>query len=116
MTLQEIVEALSLTVMDAPDKLERSVTGGYASDLFSSVMARAQAGNVWVTVQSHANVVAVASLMDLAAVIITEGNIPDPDALSKADEVGIPILTTPLTTFTVVGRLAALGVEGEAKR
>jgi len=75
-------------------------------------MAKAQAGNVWVTLQGHPNIVAVASLINLAGIIITEAMSPDPVTLEKAEEEGIPILTTELTTFTVVGRLSALGVRG----
>jgi len=75
-------------------------------------MAKAQAGSVWVTLQSHSNIVAVASLADMAGIILTEGMEPDPATIEKANEEGIPILTTELTTFTVVSRLSKLGVSG----
>ncbi len=112
MTLEELSRKLSLEVRTAAGKLRTEVTGGYAADLLSCVMAKAQAGNVWVTLQSHPNVVAVASLLNLAGVIVTEGMIPDATTVEKAEEEGIPILTTELTTFTVVGRLFELGVPG----
>lgn len=112
MTLEELCRQLSLAVRAAAGKLETEVTGGYAADLLSCVMAKARAGNVWVTLQGHPNIVAVASLLNLAGVIITEGAAPDPATLEKAEEQGIPVLTTPLTTFTVVGKLSALGVRG----
>jgi hypothetical protein len=112
MNLEQISSELSLQVRTAADKLTREISGGYASDLLSCVMARAQAGNVWVTLQGHPNVVAVASLLNLAGVIITEGVSPDEATLAKAEEEGIPLLTTPLTTYTVVGKLAALGIAG----
>ncbi len=112
MKLEEICGKLALEVRTGADRLGRDVTGGYASDLLSCVMARAQAGNIWVTLQGHANIVAVASLLNLAAIVVTEGVIPDEATLAKADEEGIPILTTPLTTFAVVGKLAQLGVPG----
>jgi hypothetical protein len=112
MTLEEIRRQLNLEVCAAPGKLGTEVTGGYASDLLSCVMAKAQAGNVWVTLQGHPNVVAVASLINLAGVIITEAVVPDPVTIEKAEEEGIPILTTDLTTFAVVGRLFNLGVPG----
>ena len=112
MTLDEICRQLNLEVRAAPGKLGVEVKGGYAADLLSCVMAKAQAGNVWVTLQAHPNIVAVASLADLAGVIITEGTNPDAATIEKAEEEGIPILTTDLTTFTVVGRLFRLGVPG----
>ncbi|HIP96863.1 MAG TPA: serine kinase [Anaerolineae bacterium] len=112
MKLREVVTALDLGVAAAANVLDREITGGYASDLLSCVMARAQAGNVWVTLQSHTNIVAVASLLNLAGIIVTEGAPLDLATIEKADEKHIPILTTPLTTFTVVSRLAALGIQG----
>jgi len=112
MTLEEICHELHLEVRAAPGKLGVEVTGGYASDLLSCVMARAQTGNVWVTLQGHPNVVAVASLANLAGVIITEGMTPDAATIEKAEQEGVPILTTDLTTFTVVGRLCLMGVRG----
>ncbi len=112
MTLEELSRKLSLEVRTAAGKLGTEVTGGYAADLLSCVMAKAQAGNVWVTLQSHPNIVAVASLLDLVGIIVTEGMIPDATTVAKAEDEGVPILTTELTTFTVVGRLFELGVPG----
>jgi BioD-like phosphotransacetylase family protein len=110
--LSEIVEELSLTVQAAGDRVDTEVTGGYAADLLSCVMAKARKGNVWVTLQSHLNIVAVASLLQLAGIIVTEGMSPDATTLQKASEEGVPILTTPHTTFTVVAQLAQLGIRG----
>ena len=112
MILEEICHELSLETLTARSKLARQVTGGYASDLLSCVMSKAQAGNVWVTLQAHANIVAVASLLNLAGIIVTEGVVPDAATLTKAEEEGIPLMTTPLTTFAVVGKLAKLGIQG----
>lgn len=113
MNVQEAVSALGLQVI-VPGDMQRVFTGGYASDLLSCVMARAQSGNVWVTLQAHANVVAVASLLDLAAVILTEGVVPDDEMAARARENRVVLLGSPQSTFTVVGHLASLGVRGEA--
>jgi predicted transcriptional regulator len=110
--LQEIRHQLSLEVRAAAGNLDREVTGGYASDLLSCVMAKAQAGNVWVTIQGHPNIVAVASLLDLAGIIVAEGMSIDAATLEKAEEEKVPILTTSLTTYTVVGELCKLGIPG----
>ncbi len=112
MTLGEVANRLSLSVQTAGEKLETEVTGGYASDLLSCVMAKARKGNVWVTLQCHPNIVAVAVLLELAGVIVTQGMSPDAATLQKADEEGIPLLTTAHTTFTVVGQLTQLGIQG----
>jgi hypothetical protein len=110
-TLHEVATKLSLSVETGADKLDRNVSGGYASDLLSCVMARARKGNVWVTLQCHLNVVAVATLLDLAAIIITESATPDAATLAKASEEGLAILTTSKTTFEVVGELTKLGIQ-----
>ena len=112
MKLQELCQQLSLEVRAAATKLDAQVTGGYASDLLSCVMAKAQAGNVWVTIQGHPNIVAVATLIDLAGIIVAEGMSIDAATLKKAEEEGVPILTTSLTTYTVVGELFKLGIPG----
>ena len=112
MTLEELGRQISLEVKTAPGKLNVEVTSGYASDMLSCVMAKAQEGTVWVTVQTHSNIVAVASLLNLAGIIVTEGMTLDATTVEKANEEGVPILTTGLTAFTVVGRLFKLGVPG----
>lgn len=112
MNLRELSQALPLAVRTTIAPLTLEITGGYASDLLSCVMGQAKPGNVWVTLQCHPNVVAVASLLNLAGVIITEGSEPDAATLQKADQEGVAILTTPLTTFALVGRLYHLGLDG----
>ena len=114
MTVREIVQALGLEILAGKEEAEQPVTGGYASDLLSCVMAGARAGNIWVTLQGHPNVAAVASLLQLAAVIVTEGAPVDPATLQRAEENRIVLLSTPQDTFTTVARLAALGVQGSS--
>jgi len=110
MKLKDIVAALELQVGAGQGKLNTEVTGGYSSDLLSCAMAGARAGDVWVTLQGHLNVVAVASLNELAAVIVTEGKPVSQEALGKAEEEGVVILTTSLRSFEVCGQLWDLGI------
>jgi len=112
MILKEIADKLSLQIRAGGSELGREVTGGYASDLLSCVMARARRGNIWVTLQAHPNVVAVAVLLELAGIVITEGVEPEPVTLQRAQAERVPILTTAHTTFIVVSELAQLGVKG----
>jgi hypothetical protein len=111
MDLQTVVTSLNLAVLTEAPRLAGVVpTGGYASDLLSCVMAGAPHQALWVTLQGHANVVAVAALLDLAAVILTEGTRPDAETLAKANAEGVLLLGTPLSTFEVAGRLWELGL------
>lgn len=114
MIVQEIVSALNLEVVAGADHLDAKVTGGYASDLLSCVMAGAHRGNVWVTLQAHPNVVAVAQLLNLAAVIIVEGMQPTEETVARANEHHVPLLLASKDTFTIVGRLVMLGIQGNA--
>jgi hypothetical protein len=111
MLVRQAIKELGLN-LTAGSKIDVEITGGYASDLLSCVMAGAKAGNVWVTLQGHPNVIAVASLIELSAVIITEGVSPDPETIYRAQETGIPLLTTAQDTFTTVVALAGLGIGG----
>jgi len=110
--LSELVEKLGMQVMAAKDSLDREVTGGYASDLLSDVLANSGQGNVWVTLQIHQNIVAVASMKDIAAVILVNGRQPEEETIEKAETENVPIMVTDLPAFELVGRLYGLGVSG----
>ena len=85
--------------------------GGHCGDLLSEVMANAPVGCVWMTVQGHQNIVAVAVLKEMAAIILTGGQIPDDETLQKAEEEGIPVLLSPDSSYDIAGRLQAGGVK-----
>jgi hypothetical protein len=110
MKLEELAKRLELEVRSASGKLGAEVTGGYVSDLLSWVMAKAQAGNVWITIQAHPNIVAVASLIGLSGIVVAEGVSPEPATLEKAEQEGIPILTTELAMYDLAGRMHELGI------
>lgn len=112
MRLQEIVDRLNLTVLTQNKDLAGIIpASGYASDLLSCVMAGAKKRGVWVTLQAHANIVAVAALLDLSAIIVTEGALPDANVIAKASEEGITLLSTSDSTYVVVGRLWEMGLK-----
>ncbi|MBU1298571.1 MAG: serine kinase [Bacteroidetes bacterium] len=110
MTLNEIVEKLQLKVCSGENKLNQEITGGYASDLMSDVIANSKAGNIWITMQIHINIAAVAVLKDLAAIVIVQGREPQDDTLKKAVEENVPLLVSKLPAFQLVGRMYELGV------
>lgn len=105
MTVREIAENLGLKVFSGEKYLDREVSGGYVSDLLSDVMGFAKDGSVWVTLQTHKNVMAIATLKDLAAVIIVKGLEPEDDARKVSDEEGIPILGSGEQTFELAGKI-----------
>ncbi len=112
MTVFDIVKSFALETRAGKDHLKEEVTGGYASDLLSDVIAHSHKGNIWVTIQTHPNIVAVAVMKELAGIILTGQREPDSDAVQKAEEEGIPILVSPLFTFELVGKLYQMGISG----
>lgn len=110
MKLKEVVEKLNLRVLCGGQHLDREVTGGYSGDLLSDVIGNSKGGNVWVTMQVHVNIVAVAVLKELAAVIIVQGRSVAEDTLHKAQEENVTILASELPAFETAGRLNRLGV------
>ncbi len=111
MKLKELVKDLNLNVVVGNDLLDRSVTGGYAGDMLSDVLTNANKGNVWITMQIHPNVMAVASSKDLSAIILVNGRKPEPEMLKKAQQKKVPILVSPWSAYKVVGRLYELGIK-----
>lgn len=105
MLVKDIIENLRLEVICGNAGLSNEVNGGYTSDLLSDVMGRAKEGQVWITLQTHKNIVAVASLKDLAAVILTRGAQPDQDAIDASEKEGIPILVTSENAFEISAKL-----------
>lgn len=111
MNLQQIIENLDLTVLTEPrDFASVQPAGGYTSDLLSCVMAGAKGNYLWITLQAHLNIVAVAALLEVAAIIITENAQPDPATIAKANEQGIVLLSTPKPTYEIDGRLWEMGI------
>jgi len=108
MKITDIIQALDLKVISGQNGLSNEITGGYVSDLLSDVMGNAKEGEVWITLQTHLNIIAVASLKDIAAIIIVKGAIPEADTIEKSNIENVPVLVTELDTFTVAGRLFEL--------
>ncbi len=105
MKVSDLINELQLKVFCGEAGLDNEITGGYVSDLLSDVMGNASEGDVWITLQTHQNVMAIASLKELAAVILVKGFEPDEDSVKYSNEEGIPVLGTLMTTFEISGKL-----------
>jgi serine kinase of HPr protein (carbohydrate metabolism regulator) len=108
MKIKEIIEKLQLKPITGQKNLDVEVTGGYTSDLLSDVIANSKQGCLWITLQTHQNIIAVAKLKDLAGIIIVNNREPDEDTLKKAKEENVPILCTGGMAFEVSGKLYKL--------
>jgi len=112
MTLAEVARKLELECVTTGPPLDREIEGAHVSDLLSDVLANAKAGYVWITLQVHPNIVAVASMKELCGVIMASGRSPDPETIEKAETEGVPILVGGLSGFELAGRLYELGIRG----
>ena len=105
MKVKEIVETLGLKVFSGTEGLNAEVEGGYTSDLLSDVMGHSDAGQIWVTLQTHKNVMAIASLKELAAIVLVKGFEPESDCAAQSNIEGIPILGTEDESFEITGKI-----------
>ncbi len=109
MTVEALANTLSLSPLSVSDPT-REVTGAYIGDLLSWVMGRARADSAWITIMSNVNVCAVASLSDVALVILAENVEPDPPMLEAAGMRGVNLYKSEKTAYELAALLAAQGL------
>ncbi len=103
MKVQELVEKLNLKVLSGEKGLEREIDGCYISDLLSDVMGNAMEGNIWITLQTHKNVMAVASLKEMSCIILVKNLMPNDETIEQSNDEDLPILQTNLPTYEIAG-------------
>jgi hypothetical protein len=112
MTLTDLATRLELTVFTPGAPIDRPVQGGYASDLLSDVIGHARKDDLWVTMQVHPNIVAVAVLKELAAIVLVGGRVPAAETLAQAEREKVPLLGTGMGAFELCGKLYGMGIRG----
>lgn len=112
MTLEELARSLELDVRAAAAGLSRTVAGGCAGDLLSDIIAHGRKDDLWVTIQVHPNILAVAVLKELAGIVIAGGREPAAETVERAEREGVPLLVSRLGAFECIGRLHGLGLKG----
>ena len=105
MEVKDLISALGLKIFGGEKGIGNKITGGYVSDLLSDVMGNADSGQVRITLQTHKNVMAIASLKDLAAIVLINNNTPDEDTLEQSNNENIPMLGTSMSAFELTGKL-----------
>jgi hypothetical protein len=108
MNLKDLADRLALNVLQPVGNFDAAVTGGYTGDLLSDVMGNAKEHSIWITCQTHENIVAVARLKNLAGIILVNGRKPEDPTLGKARDEGVIILGTPESAFAITGAVAGL--------
>ncbi|WP_075602235.1 DRTGG domain-containing protein [Saccharicrinis aurantiacus] len=108
MKISEVVDQLNLKVFSGYKGLHKEILGAYTSDLLSDVMGNLNEGYIWITLQTHQNIMAVSSLKDASAILMVKGLSPEASTIKMSEEEGIPILGTELETFEISGKLFML--------
>ena len=108
MKIGDLAGKLSLKILSDNEELQKDVSGCYVSDMLSDVLANSSEGDIWITLQTHTNIVAVSNLKNLAGIIIVNNRQPDEETLSKAGTEKVTIMTTHMSTFETAGRIYSL--------
>ena len=111
MKLKGILEKIPHTLIAGQGYQDIDINAGYCSDLLSRVMAKGPKEGIWITVQTHTNIIAVASLLDIRCIIVPENIEIDSQTVEKAKDEGIVLISSPLTAFEISGKLYAMGIE-----
>ena len=109
MTVEAFAKEAQLTVLRMPTP-EREVKSAYVGDLLSWVMGKADAGNVWITIMSNVNIVAVATLADTSCILLAEGVVPEENVLDTASQKGVNILSSELSAYELAKKISGLVV------
>lgn len=107
MTVYELSQNSQFNVLTMPEP-DREIKGAYIGDLLSWVMGKAEFDNIWITIMSNINVVAVASLSDVSCVLLAEDVTLDNEVLSTAKQKGINILSTPMSAYDAAIKLSGM--------
>ncbi len=110
--LSDIIKKFKLEVVCGQEYLDREIKGGYVSDLLSDVIANSRDGDIWITLQRHPNIIAVAVLNELAGIIIINGHEPDEETIRKAVAEKLPVIICDLPAYELAGKLYELGIPG----
>lgn len=85
---------------------EKTVDSCYIGDMLSRAMGACDEGQIWITVQTSNNMVAVATLGDVAAVLLPEGIVPPEDTVNCAQEREVTILGCRESAYEAAVKLA----------
>ncbi len=111
MTVKQLAENLGFKIYtDEAIAAEKTVSGCFVGDLLSLAMSRLDVGNVWITIQTNVNIVAVASLTDCGCIVIAEGFVPDENTVMTANEQNVIVLGSDLSAYEIAKCLAKLEI------
>jgi len=106
MTVKKLAEELGLSKLSGD--ADKDVKSCYISDLLSRVLGGVEPGDIWITVQSSLNMVAVAVMTDASCVILPEGLTAPDNVIEKANEEGLTVFTSNETAYSLAVKISQL--------
>ncbi len=110
MKVKELGERLGLELAAGEGGMEKDVFGCYIGDLMSLAMSKLSENNVWLTIQTNVNIVAISVLCESSCVIICDGQHPDENAISRANSEDVPLFVTEKSAYELASCLSQLGI------
>jgi hypothetical protein len=112
MTLSELAKGIGCEVLTGNVNLDQDIKDGYVSDLLSDVIGNIKENSIWITIQRHINILGVAKLKDVSAIIIPRNLQLEETVIAKAKDEGIAILRDPRSSFELSGIIYNLLLKG----
>ena len=111
MNLKDIITKLNLEVIDSTIELNKEIHYGYCSDMLSDVMGNAKENSIWITLQIHQNIIGVAVMKEISAILMVNNRKPEVDTIKKAKFQNVILLSTHYSAFEISGLLYEMGLK-----
>ena len=116
MTIREVAKIVDGKVLVGEDRMEEPVDTACGSDLMSDVLAFVKEKTVLITGLINPHVLRTAEMLDITCIVFSRGKLPSEEMLEMADEIGITVISSPLTTYTACGELYVHGLPGTKRK
>ena len=116
MTIREVMEIVDGKVLIGEERLDTRVDTACGSDLMSDVLAFVKEKTVLITGLINPHVLRTAEMLDITCIVFSRGKMPSKEMLEMADEIGITVISSPLTTYTACGELYVHGLPGTKRK
>lgn len=111
MKIDDIASILSADILAGTDKLQTSVTYGFASDLMSDVLTLTTNDVALITGLVNLQALRTAELSDIPVVVFVRGKSIGSDLVNLSNDLGLIVLRTDCSMFRASGLLFEQGLK-----
>ena len=116
MTIREVMKIVDGKVLIGEDRLDTPVDTACGSDLMSDVLAFVKEKTVLITGLINPHVLRTSEMLDITCIVFSRGKLPSEEMMEMAEEIGITLISSPLTTYTACGELYIHGLPGTKRK